>query len=107
MHAFHAGKRLIIVVSAAWLAACATTGYWIDTNQQTLVSAGMSMNDVRGAIGQPYRSTQFRTQPGPTWTYRIRGELETVFDVDFAPDGRVISTSERYEPVGANDRPAR
>jgi hypothetical protein len=78
----------------------AATGYTVTSNQETQVIPGMSSEQVRQALGQPDRHVKFRNEPGPTWTYRLVGERNTLFDVDFGADGKVASTSERMDESG-------
>jgi hypothetical protein len=88
---------------AAVTLAHAATGYTVTSHQETQVAPGMSTAEVRQALGQPDRHVKFRNEPGPTWTYRLVGSNETVFDVDFGADGKVASTSERIDESGDGD----
>lgn len=87
-----------LVMGAA--AAQAAPGYWVTQQQETMVSPGMSMQQVRQILGPPERNVHYRNQPGPTYTYRVINEEEHLFDVDFGPDGMVKTMNERMDPTG-------
>jgi hypothetical protein len=62
----------------------------------------MSRADVRAALGRPAHNVKYMAEPGRTWTYGVLGNgvpENTVFDVDFSADGRVLHASERVEPM--------
>lgn len=84
------------------VAAQAAGGYTVAHNQESQVAPGMSMQQVRQALGTPERHVKYRNEPGPTYTYRVRGEEQTLFDVDFGADGRVLTMNERMDPSGGN-----
>jgi outer membrane protein assembly factor BamE (lipoprotein component of BamABCDE complex) len=77
------------------VAAHATSGYTVTKQQEGLVSVGMSQSDVMAAIGTPDSNVQYGNEQGRTFTYRLTGDPETLFDIDFDADGKVLSTSER------------
>lgn len=82
----------------------AATGFTVTQSQETLVTPGMSASQVREALGRPSQHIKYRNQPGPTFTYRVLGTMDTLFDVDFDASGRVASTNERIVPVdGGSD----
>jgi outer membrane protein assembly factor BamE (lipoprotein component of BamABCDE complex) len=86
------------LLSAAAALAHAAPGFTVQAGDQPLVKPGMSQDQVRAALGTPARSTQFHGQHTTTWTYQ-RPEVETVFDVDFGSEGKVIATGERQVPL--------
>lgn len=96
-------------VAAAGLAfvvalAQAASGFWVNPGQQALVRPGMSMAEVRQTLGHPTQNIKYRNQPGRTFTYKVMGTLDTLFDVDFDADGTVLSTNERIVPIdGGSD----
>ena len=87
-----------LVMGAA--AAQAAPGYWVTQQQETMVSPGMSMEQVRQALGPPERNVHYRSEPGPTYTYRVINEEEHLFDVDFGADGMVKTANERMDLSG-------
>lgn len=101
------GSRLKLV--AAGFAFCAAlaqaaSGFWVTPNQQALVTPGMSMAEVRQTLGHPTQNIKYRNQPGRTFTYKVTGTMDTLFDVDFDADGKVLSTNERIVPIdGGSD----
>jgi len=82
-----------LILGAA--AAQAASGFTITKGQEVLVRPGMSTAEVQSALGHPEQNLHYRNEPGPTFTYSVAGTEDTVFDVDFAANGRVASTSER------------
>ena len=76
-------------------AAQAAGGFTVDKGQEALVKPGMSTAEVQSALGHPEEDIHYRNEPGPTFTYSVAGTEDTVFDVDFAANGKVASTSER------------
>lgn len=101
---------LSLLIAATALASCTAltqhaSGFWVDKSQQALVTPGMSMADVRQTLGHPTENIQYRNQPGPTFTYKVTGTVDTLFDVDFDANGKVVSTNERIIPIdGGYDR---
>ena len=79
------------------VAAQAAAGYTISQAQEGLVKPGMTTAEVQAALGHPSLNIHYHNEPGPTFTYDLAGVQDTVFDVDFAADGTVASTSERVE----------
>ena len=73
----------------------AAGGYTIDQSEETLVTPGMNMAQVRQALGRPSQFIKYRNQPGPTFTYRVIGKQDALFDVDFDANDQVVSTNER------------
>ena len=91
---------------AAGFAFIATTsqpasGDYVSPRQTAAVKVGMSTTEVRQILGQPSRTNQFRTAPGPSWTYEMFGTPFpwTEFDVDFGADGKVTSAVEVVQPA--------
>jgi outer membrane protein assembly factor BamE (lipoprotein component of BamABCDE complex) len=78
-------------------AAQAAGGYTVTKSQEALVAPGMSATAVQQALGRPEANVKFRNEPGPTYTYRISGVGQTLFDVDFGADGKVASVRERMD----------
>ena len=78
----------------------AAGGYAIRHQQEQLVTAGMTTDEVRQAIGAPITRVQYRNEPGPTWTYHVADTMpafpssQVVFDVNFGANGRVASAGE-------------
>lgn len=98
--------RLLVAAGFVFCAALtqAASGFTVNQNQEVLVTPGMSMPQVREALGHPSQQIQYRNQPGPTFTYRVMGTVDTLFDVDFDAKGVVASTNERIVPVdGGSD----
>lgn len=87
---------LVFAASAAF----AATGFTVVRSQEAKITVGMARDDVRAALGRPAHNVKYMAEPGRTWTYGVLGNDvmdNTVFDVDFAPDGRVLKFSERVE----------
>ncbi len=99
----NAASRILVTAGFAFCSALAlaASGFWIDQTQEVLVTPGMSMSQVRQTLGHPTRFIKYRNQPGPTFTYRVNGTFDTLFDIDFDASGQVISTSERIVPIDA------
>ena len=98
----------MLAVSAAVVATAAVSGlafaakgFSVTPEQEATVKIGMTAAEVRAAIGRPAHSLKFRKSPGGTWIYDVNEinipATHTVFYVDFGPDLRVASTSERLE----------
>lgn len=84
----------LVLVSAA---AQAFKGYTVVHEQESMVRTGMSINEVQSAIGKPEHAVKYGNEPGPTWTYVVLGAQDTLFDVDFGADGKVIAFGERSD----------
>jgi len=84
-------------------AAQAASGYRVDKRQESLVSVGMSTAEVQQVLGRPESNVKYHNEPGPTFTYRLTGDEQTLFDVDFDANGKVASTSERVDDVSGGD----
>jgi outer membrane protein assembly factor BamE (lipoprotein component of BamABCDE complex) len=87
---------LVLAASAAFSA----TGYTLAPAQESQITAGMSRADVRAMLGRPSHNLKYMNEPGRTWTYGVVGNgvaENTVFDVDFSSDGKVLKVSERVE----------
>ena len=100
-------SRMLVTAGFAFCSAMAlaASGFWINQTQEVLVTPGMSMPQVRQALGHPTQFIKYRNQPGPTFTYRVIGTLDTLFDIDFDANGQVVSTNERIVPIdGGSDR---
>ena len=101
-------SRLIVTIGFAFCSvlAQAASGFWVTKSQEALVAPGMTMEQVRETLGHPTQFIKYRNQPGPTFTYRVMGTGDTLFDVDFDANGQVASTTERIIPIdGGGDRP--
>jgi len=99
----HAARLLLAAgLLAGVTAAQAASGFTVTPNQETLVVPGMQSLDVQLALGRPEHKAKFHNEPGPTWTYRVAGSEDTVFDVDFDADGKVLSISERIDETGGD-----
>lgn len=85
-----------LVIGAA--AAQAAGGFTVTRHQESQVSPGMSMEQVRQVLGPPQRAIKYRNEPGPTYTYQVSDDEQTLFDVDFDSDGRAMSMNERMDP---------
>ena len=96
-------SRLMMTVGFAFCSvlAQAASGFWVNQSREILVVPGMSMEQVRQALEHPTQFIKYRNQPGPTFTYRVMGTGDTLFDVDFDANGRVLSTNERIVPIDA------
>ena len=78
-------------------AAQAASGFTVAHNQESAIKAGMSIAEVQVALGTPEHAVKYGNEPGPTWTYTVVGALDTLFDVDFGADGKVIAFGERSD----------
>ena len=74
----------------------AANGFSIATARENVVTIGMSMAEVQQLLGPPARADQYRSTPGPVWTYKVIDPLfgRTEFNVEFGADGRVIAKGE-------------
>lgn len=81
-------------------AAHAAGGYNVTKGQEALVTPGMTAAQVEQALGHPAVNIHYRNEPGPTFTYHVVGDTQTVFDVDFNASGVVLSSSERLDLAG-------
>lgn len=79
----------------------AASGYTVTAAQQSAVQPGMTFDQVQDLLGRPAHDVKYGAEAGHTWTYGVLGLYltgeETVFDVHFTADGRVLSTSLRVE----------
>jgi outer membrane protein assembly factor BamE (lipoprotein component of BamABCDE complex) len=97
-------SRIILAagIALATSAAFSAQGFTLTPMQEKQVTVGMSRADVRGMLGRPSHNMKFANEPGRTWTYGVVGTGvadNTVFDVDFGADGKVMQVSERVEPI--------
>lgn len=103
-------SRLLLLTAALAfcpLGAQAAQGFRVDQAQEAQITHGMNVEQVRQLLGHPTQQIKYRNQPGPTFTYRVIGTVDTVFDVDFDANGQVASTTERIIPLNgdsAHDR---
>lgn len=81
-------------------AAQAAAGYTVESSQESLVTPGMSASEVEAVLGHPAKNVQYGNEPGPTFSYRLAGDQQTLFDVDFDADGKVLAVSERQDDSG-------
>jgi outer membrane protein assembly factor BamE (lipoprotein component of BamABCDE complex) len=92
--------RLLVTTGMALsgVAAHAASGYSVNPVDEQRVSVGMTQADVLQALGKPAIKQRFANEPGPTWSYSLPGDLthQTLFDVDFSANGRVLSIGERF-----------
>lgn len=88
------------VLAVSMGSALAATGRSVWPKDESKVTTGMTMEEVRQALGKPSREARFKNKPGPIWTYTVDGvdDTRTVFEVEFSADGKVISTDQRTLP---------
>jgi outer membrane protein assembly factor BamE (lipoprotein component of BamABCDE complex) len=94
-----------ILLAAGWFAvaaaAQAASGITVTAGQEMKVTPGMSAAEVERTLGRPAQNMLYGNEPGRTFTYQVIDREDTLFDVDFDANGRVVSTNERqHEPVG-------
>lgn len=107
---FSSSKNTARTILAAGLlmasvVAFAASGFIVSRAQEKQVTVGMSRDDVRAALGRPSHNMKYMNEPGRTWTYGVLGNGvadNTVFDVDFSADGKVLQSSERVEIISSN-----
>jgi outer membrane protein assembly factor BamE (lipoprotein component of BamABCDE complex) len=86
------------------VAAHAAKGYNVVEGQGNQIQEGMSSSQVEAILGKPSRIFNFRNEPGPVWSYNVVDmsplfdETQTVLEVDFGPNGRVVSVMRRDLP---------
>jgi len=103
-HIPHAPRALLAVGLFFGVAAAqAADGFTVNHSQEALVAPGMSIAEVRQALGSPAQNLKYHNESGPTFTYRVAGSDDTVFDVDFGADGKVASVGERIEQIGGGN----
>jgi len=86
-----------LAAGLASIAAVESAGaFTLTQSQESTVKVGMSTSEVQAILGPPGRVHEYRTAPGPTWTYQVVGApfARTEFNVDFGADGKVASTGE-------------
>ena len=105
----HGAAHLLMAAGLACgaMAAQAASGYIVTQQQETMVSPGMSMDQVRQVLGHPERAVHYGNEPGTTYTYRVRNQEQTLFDVDFTADGQVLKMNERMDPEGGGGHSGR
>ena len=96
----HRGWYRSLIVGAFGIVSAlaqAASGFNITQSDESKVAIGMDTTDVQRVLGPPEWVFRYPRQPGPTWTYNVVGAPfgVTKFDIDFGPDGRVVSASER------------
>jgi hypothetical protein len=98
----HSVSRLLLAAGlfAGAVAVQAASNASVKPGQEALVADGMDTSSVQHALGSPAVKHRFVSEPGATWTYRVAGKEQTVFDVDFGTDGRVASAEERMAMTG-------
>lgn len=94
---FFASSMILALASAQ-----AAPGYSVWPRDENMVKIGMTMDEVRQALGRPSQSVKYRNEPGPTWTYNVNGYDDDyerpVFEVNFSADGKVASVAQRMAP---------
>jgi hypothetical protein len=87
---------LLAGLVATCAAAHADGGFTIATSRENVIAIGMSTSEVRQLLGRPARAVQYRSTPGPIWTYNVVDPLfgKTEFNVEFGADERVIAKGE-------------
>jgi len=95
----------LVVGAMAALGAHAAAGFTVVAPQEASVKPGMSSAQVRELLGRPARYSKYRNQPGPTFAYYVVGKYDTVFEIDFSADDKVVSSSERIEMKDGNGHP--
>ena len=80
----------------------AAGGFWVSRNQEASITIGMTASEVEQRLGRPRHNVQYRSAPGPLWSYDVIDPLfgKTQFDIEFGADGRVLSASENV--IGSN-----
>ena len=91
--------------TAVALGAHAAGGFTVVVPQEASIQAGMSSAQVREILGRPARYSKYRNEPGPTFAYYVVGKYDTVFEIDFSADDKVVSSSERIEMKDGNGHP--
>jgi outer membrane protein assembly factor BamE (lipoprotein component of BamABCDE complex) len=96
-------RKLLATAALAAMAAAAQAapGISVTASQETAVHPGMTMAEVRTAVGQPERVFHFASEEGATWRYTAPQVADgaTNFLVDFGADGRVASVSEQLDEI--------
>ncbi len=95
-----AGAGLLLSSAVAF----AATGYTIKNADETQIKVGMDKEEVRKLLGRPAHDMKYRNEPGRTWTYGViksanLDEINTEFDIDFDPAGKVVKFQERIAPL--------
>lgn len=104
MKVLHTLGRLLFAwfLLLALASAQAASGYSVWPRDESMVKIGMTMDEVRQALGRPSQSVKYRNEPGPTWTYTVNGYDDDydrpVFEVNFSADGKVASVAQRMLP---------
>ena len=93
-------RIIVAALAAAAFAAHAAHGFSVTRSQQAAVRIGMTSDEVRQVLGRPAQVFVFRNSPGPSWIYRTTIAGDSVFEIEFGADGRVISARERIIPAG-------
>lgn len=98
------GSRMLLAFGllATAAAAQAATGYDIRQGQEALVQPGMTMAQVRSALGTPDQKIHYADAAGPTWNYQVLNSLSpgTTFSVDFGANGKVVSDGQQMADLG-------
>jgi hypothetical protein len=98
----HSATRaaLSIGLMAASFAAFSASGFTMMRSQEPQITVGMTRADVDALLGRPAHNLKYVNEPGRSWTYGVTGNgvaANTVFDVDFTADGKVLHANERVE----------
>jgi outer membrane protein assembly factor BamE (lipoprotein component of BamABCDE complex) len=78
-------------------AAHAASGHTVTAAQESLITRGMTANQVERVIGQPDHVARYLNETGPSWTYAVAGGSwrdGPVFEVDFDAEGKVATTEQ-------------
>lgn len=96
---FLAHLALAAAMGAAVSAANAAGGISVTQREASGITAGMSIADVRRAIGRPASDVQYRHEPGPVWLYHVTDAIDPVYlEISFGKDGKVVNVSQYVDP---------
>jgi outer membrane protein assembly factor BamE (lipoprotein component of BamABCDE complex) len=97
----HRRRALLSLAAVSLLAAAAAHGAAAprssDPTVQAQVKRGMTMDEVTQLLGKPQRTRKYGRGEA-TWGYATK-RSDTWFLVDFGPDGKVKSVTEKYVPA--------
>jgi outer membrane protein assembly factor BamE (lipoprotein component of BamABCDE complex) len=84
-------------------AAFAASGFTVQRVDEAQIKIGMDKDVVRKLLGRPAHNVKYPAEPGRAWSYGVVGmgydldDANTLFDIDFDANGKVLSTGERVE----------